>query len=122
MSTKYLNLLEIKLPAPGITSILHRISGLIMILSLPLLVWFFGLSIQSETGFSYTQSLLQNIPGQLTLALLAWALSHHLLAGIRFLLIDVEIGVSRQSSRLNALVLNALSLVLFFIFIGIALL
>ena len=52
---KFLNLLQIELPPGGIASIAHRISGVLMFLSIPLLAWLFGLSLQSEQGWRAAQ-------------------------------------------------------------------
>lgn len=84
-----------RLPLAGIVSILHRISGLLMFLLLPLLVWLFDLSLTSEDSFGYFQSIfaygLDFFPAwllKLVLLALIWAFLHHLFAGVRFLLID----------------------------------
>ena len=103
---KFLNLLLIKLPPSGIASIGHRISGVLMFLSVPLLAWLFGLSLENEQGFQQARQYLHSTPVILLSLLLVWSLSHHLLAGIRHLLLDVEIGLDRGAARLSAWLVN----------------
>jgi len=103
---KFLNLLLIKLPPSGIASIGHRISGVLMFLSVPLLAWLFGLSLENEQGFQQARQTLHSTPVILLSLLLVWSLSHHLLAGIRHLLLDVEIGLDRGAARLSAWLVN----------------
>jgi succinate dehydrogenase / fumarate reductase cytochrome b subunit len=114
---KFLNLLQIALPAGGIASIAHRISGVLMFLSIPLLAWLFGLSLQSEQGYRTALDYLQCLPLQLLALLLVWSLAHHLLAGLRHLLLDLEIGISRAGARTSAWVVNigALALSAFYL-------
>ncbi len=98
----YLNLMQIRLPVPGVMSIGHRISGVAMILSIPYFVYLFGLSLSGPEGFAAAQASMQGIPVRLLLFLLAWGLMHHLLAGIRYLLLDVDVGVEKEPARASA--------------------
>ncbi|VAW75952.1 Succinate dehydrogenase cytochrome b-556 subunit [hydrothermal vent metagenome] len=104
---KYLNLLAIKLPPGGIASIGHRISGVFMFLSIPLFVWLFGLSLESEAGFLRAVELMQGTPFRLLSLVLVWSLSHHLLAGLRHLFLDIDVGVEKGAARLSAYAVNA---------------
>ena len=103
---KFLNLLKIKLPPGGIASIAHRISGVFMFLSIPLATWLFALSLESEQGFRDAKEFLSCTPVILLSLLLVWSLSHHLLAGIRHLLLDIDIGVERHQARISAWLVN----------------
>lgn len=103
---KYLNLLQIELPPGGIASIAHRISGVLMFLAIPLLAWLFSLSLQSEQGYRMALDYLHRLPLRLLSLLLVWALAHHLLAGIRHLLLDLEIGITRSRGRTSAWIVN----------------
>ncbi|MEA3302085.1 MAG: succinate dehydrogenase, cytochrome b556 subunit [Pseudomonadota bacterium] len=98
----FLNLLQIRLPIAGIMSIIHRASGMLMVLLIPLSVYLLDLSLADEQGFAAVGSLLQSSLVGFTLFLLLWALLHHLYSGIRYLLIDVEIGVERPVYRYTA--------------------
>jgi len=103
---KFLNLLQIKLPPGGIASIAHRASGIFMFLAIPLIAWLFGLSLQNEQHYQAALTYLQSTPVKLLSVVLVWSLSHHLLAGLRHLLLDVEIGVDRRQARRSAWVVN----------------
>jgi succinate dehydrogenase / fumarate reductase cytochrome b subunit len=99
---KHLNLLVIRLPLPGFVSILHRASGVLLALSIPLCIHFLQLSLEGPAGFGRVKSMLAGVPGQLLVFVLAWSLAHHLLAGIRYLLLDFDVGVSKPQARASA--------------------
>ena len=118
----YLNLLKIRLPVTGVISFAHRISGVLLFLVIPLAVYLLELSIQSEQSFNEVRQMLDK-PLMLFLQLvLLWSISHHFFAGIRFLLIDAEIGIEKSSARMGAwLVLLAEVLTVIVIFYGVIL-
>jgi len=103
---KFLNLFLIKLPPSGIVSIAHRISGVLMFVSTPVIAYLFALSLESRQGFQQVQALLASPVAVALTVLLVWSFSHHLLAGIRHLLLDVEIGVQRAQARTSAWLVN----------------
>ena len=114
---KYLNLLRIKLPVGGVASIGHRISGVLMFLMIPLAVWLFGLSLESAQGFRQAQDYLDSAPLLVILLLLVWSLSHHLLAGIRHLLFDIDIGIEKTPARFSAWLVNIGALLITFLYL-----
>ena len=83
-----------RLPAAGWVSILHRISGLMMFVLLPLVIWMFDLTVTSEISFARFNSIFNVGFGGLLLKLfcmaLIWAYLHHFIAGIRHLWMDVN--------------------------------
>jgi succinate dehydrogenase / fumarate reductase cytochrome b subunit len=118
----YLNLIKIRLPLPGIVSFAHRITGVILFLSLPFAVYLLDLSVESEQSFAEVQQILKQPLMLFVQILLLWSLAHHFFAGIRFLLIDAEIGVEKSQARLGSwLVLLAEALTLFVIVCGVGL-
>lgn len=104
----YLNLLKIKLPVTAILSILHRITGVFMVLSIPFLVYLFEWSLQGPNEFDLLVNFLGHPLMRLIGALYVWFLTHHLLAGIRFLLMDIDIGVLKPTARASAYAVNML--------------
>ena len=104
-----------RLPAAGWVSILHRISGALMFVLLPFIIWLFDKSVSSEISFAKFKSALNLgvgiYPGwfiQLTLLALIWAYLHHLIAGLRHLYMDATHSVSREFGRSSAVfTLNA---------------
>lgn len=98
----YLNLIRIRLPIQGVVSIIHRITGVLLFIAIPFSVYLLDLSLQGESGFTKAQDILSSIFVQLAVLLLLWSLLHHFFAGLRYLLIDFDIGVDKQGSRLTA--------------------
>lgn len=99
----FLNPYLIRLPIAGLLSIAHRMTGILLVLSLPALIWLLGNSLSGAEGFNSSRDLLHGPIGKGSLFFLLWALFHHLLAGIRYLLIDLGIGVERPVYRISAL-------------------
>lgn len=102
-----------RLPLAGIVSILHRVSGALMFLvGIPVLLYLFQNSLRSELSFDRYLATVSSIPVKLFLLVLLWALIHHLIAGIRFLLLDLHIGVQKAQSATGAKVVLVVSIVL----------
>jgi succinate dehydrogenase / fumarate reductase cytochrome b subunit len=106
-----------RLPAAGIVSILHRISGFIMFLLMPFIIWMFDKSVSSEISYAKFQAAfnvgLGFVPGVLVkfvaLALI-WAYLHHFIAGLRHLWMDVShAAVSKEFGKSSAVVTLVLS-------------
>jgi len=98
---KYLDITRIRQPVPAIASILHRISGFGLFLAIPFLLYAFQLSLQSPEAYG---AVLGNPLAKLLVIGLAWALFHHLFAGIRFLLMDMQPGLQLQHARASAFI------------------
>lgn len=113
---KHLALHEIRLPLPGIVSILHRISGAGLFLMLPFLLYLFDRSLGSPESFEVFASVVAHPLAKLLLLGLLWAYLHHFCAGIRFLLLDLHIGgdlsAARNSSRIVLVVSLALTVLI----------
>jgi succinate dehydrogenase / fumarate reductase, cytochrome b subunit len=109
---KYLTLTEIRLPIAGFVSILHRVSGAGLFLLLPWLVFLFDLSLKSPESFARFQGYVAHPFVKLVLFGLIWAFLHHFCAGIRFLLLDVHVGIDKRQSQASAKAVLAVSLAL----------
>lgn len=101
-----------RLPPAGIISILHRISGLALFLALPLLLALVAASFGTPEQFAALVGCLQHPLAKLVLLGLIWAILHHACAGIRYLLMDVHVKVSKAGGRQTALMVLAASLTL----------
>ena len=108
-----------RLPAAGVVSILHRVSGALMFLLLPFIVWLFDVSLTSE--FSYERFTSAFVAGigfvpawfvKLVVLGLIWAYLHHFIAGVRHLWMDVTHSVTKEQGRSSALVTLVASVVL----------
>ena len=105
-----------RLPPAGWVSILHRISGVLMFLLLPFVIWLLDVSLTSEVSYErFTSTFVAGLgwlPGwfmKLVVLALIWAFLHHFIAGIRHLWMDMTHSVSLQQGRVSALLTLGLS-------------
>lgn len=109
---KNLNLLTIRFPITAIASILHRISGFILFLLIPGLLWL----LQSSLDGARYDDLREWLSGDF-IKLIVWLLMapfcYHLVAGIRHLLSDLHIGNTKTGGRLAAKLTFVFSIILF---------
>lgn len=116
----FTDLTTYRLPPAGIVSILHRVSGAIMFLLLPFIVWMLDTSLSSEISFERFKAVFNSgaglAPGwffKLAALALIWAYLHHFIAGLRHLWMDVSHkAVTKQFGHSSALVTLALSILL----------
>ena len=108
-----------RLPPAGIVSILHRVSGAVMFLLLPFIIWLFDTSVSSEMSYERFSSAFvagaAGLPGwfiKLICLGLIWAYLHHFIAGVRHLWMDATHSVSKQQGHSSAIVTLALSVLL----------
>lgn len=102
-----------RLPGPGIVSLLHRASGALMVLiGIPFILYLFQQSLLSELSFERYSAVVSHWFARLVLLALTWAFLHHMLAGIRFLILDLHIGADLASARRSAAIVLFVSLVL----------
>lgn len=106
-----------RLPLAGIVSILHRVSGALMFILLPFVIWLFDTSVTSEISFDRFASAFEAgigfVPGlgiKVVALGLIWAYLHHFVAGLRHLWMDLTHRVSKDQGRLSAVVTLAVSL------------
>lgn len=109
---KYLNLFQIRLPLPGLVSILHRMSGAVLFLLLPLLLVLFELSLESAQTFARFKVVFSHWAIKLIVIGVVWAYLHHLCAGIRHLALDLNYGTELAAARASSWAVLALSVVL----------
>jgi succinate dehydrogenase / fumarate reductase cytochrome b subunit len=106
-------ILSYRLPAAGIVSILHRASGAVLFLvGIPFVLYLLQQSITSEISFESYRAVVGSVPGKLVLLLLIWAYLHHLIAGVRYLLLDRHVGIQKAASRTSAKAVLVVSLAL----------
>lgn len=109
----YLNLVQIRLPLPGLVSILHRISGAaLLLLGIPLALYALQQSLASADAFANLKALAAQPLSKLLLVGLLWAYLHHFCAGIRFLLLDLDVGIALKPARQSSVIVLVLSLAL----------
>lgn len=106
-----------RLPLAGKLSILHRISGILLFLCLPLvIVPLFAASVAAPQSFAWIAAIATNPLVKLVFLVLVWGYLHHFCAGIRYLLLDLHIGIDKLSARKSAGVVFGVSLALTLVF------
>lgn len=110
-----LELSTIHFPITAIVSILHRISGIIVFVGIGFLLYGLDRSLAGPAGFNAMADLMTHPLAKLV----AWgtlsALAYHLVAGIRHLIMDLDIGETLEGGRLGSqitFVVSALLIVL----------
>lgn len=116
----FTDLTTYRLPPAGIVSILHRVSGALMFLLLPFIIWMFDVSVSSEISFAKFKAAFNSglgfLPGwflKLVALALIWAYLHHFIAGLRHIWMDMShAAVSKEFGHTSAIVTLALSVLL----------
>ncbi|MFB1028555.1 MAG: succinate dehydrogenase, cytochrome b556 subunit [Thauera sp.] len=98
----FLKLAQIRFPIGAIASIAHRVSGVLLFIALPVVAVLLDTSLRDEAGFASVRDLISSPLAVVAAGVLVWALVHHVLAGIRHLLMDVGIGGELERARTSA--------------------
>lgn len=106
-----LDLRTIKLPVTAYTSILHRISGVILFVGIAIMLYALDKSLSSEEGFASVKACLTSPLAKLVIWALLSALLYHLVAGIRHLIMDAGIGETLEGGKLGSKIVIAVSVV-----------
>lgn len=111
----FFNLLQIQLPVGALTSITHRISGVLLAIGIPFCIDLLGRSLQSPQSYAEVADLFAHWPIKLAALVFVWALAHHVFAGTRHLLGDIDLGSRLPAARRSAWLVNVsgLAVVLF---------
>src|SRR5882724_11088006 len=107
---KHLDLFKIRLPLPGILSIMHRISGAALFLFLPFFLYLLDRSLDTEVGYDFVKQLLGHWLVKVVLIGLLYGYMHHFCAGIRYLFLDVHKGVDLKSARASSVAVYCVSI------------
>lgn len=109
---RWYNLSLLNLPLPGVVSILHRISGALLFLFTAWLLYLLDASLTSAERYAAIRATLAQPFAKLVLLGLLWAFLHHLCAGVRYLFLDIHMGVDLPTARLTSGLVLAVSLAL----------
>lgn len=115
---RYLNLLRIHMPVTAVLSIGHRISGALLAAAVPLSIYLLDLSLRSPAGYARVAQLFASPAARFAVSLAVWALAHHALAGMRYLLLDLQVGIARPAARRGAQLVNLGGIVIFLLAAG----
>ena len=117
----FLDLLHIQMPVGALTSIMHRMTGVLLAIGVPFTFYLLDRSLQSELGYAEVFALFDRWYAKCGLLLLIWSLTHHLLAGIRHLLSDIDVGSLLPAARRSAWIVNLTGLSVAFLAAGVLL-
>jgi succinate dehydrogenase / fumarate reductase cytochrome b subunit len=106
-----LDLRTIKLPITAYTSILHRISGVILFVGIAIMLYGLGKSLASEEGFGEVKAYLTSPLAKFVIWALLSALLYHLVAGIRHLMMDSGVGETLEGGKRGSKIVIAVSVV-----------
>ena len=106
------NLNLLNLPVPAVVSILHRISGALLFVLTFALLYVLDASLASAERYDTVRAVLANPLAKLVTLAMLWAFLHHLLAGMRYLLLDVGVGLELQNARASSFGVLGVSLAL----------
>lgn len=106
------------MPVTAMLSIAHRVSGVLLFLAIPIAIYLLGLSLSGPEGYAQVVILFQYRVVRLAGVILLWSYVHHLLAGIRFILLDVDIGIRLQIARVTAWIVNLVGIAAFVAALG----
>jgi len=112
---KYLDLLRIRLPLPGIISIMHRVSGAVLFFALPLLLYWFQQSLTSLATFGAFKAAFSHRLVKIIVLGLLWGFFHHLCAGLRHLALDMHLGTGLTAARRSSAIVLIAGVLLTFI-------
>ncbi len=102
----FFNLMQIQMPVGALTSITHRVTGIFLALCVPFSVYLLDLSLQGPQSYELVIKLFDKLAFRGVAIAFVWVLAHHVLAGIRHLLSDVDIGSQLPAARRSAWVAN----------------
>ena len=102
----FFDLVRIQMPVGALTSIIHRVTGIMLALGVPFGIHLLDLSLQGPQSYARVIALFDNSALRIAAILFVWVLAHHLLAGIRHLLSDIDIGSQLPIARRSAWIVN----------------
>ncbi len=108
----WFNLSPLNLPAPGLVSIFHRASGLLLFVALVWFLFLLDMSLASEAGYARFRDYVSQPLVKLVLLVMLWAYLHHFCAGIRYLFLDIHKGIELATARITSFIVFAASLAL----------
>ena len=102
----FFNLTQIQMPVGALTSITHRITGILLALGIPFTIYLLALSLQGPQGYAQVVGMFDKFAFKVLMILFIWVLAHHLLGGLRHLLSDIDISSHLRPARLSAWIVN----------------
>jgi succinate dehydrogenase / fumarate reductase cytochrome b subunit len=104
--------MEIRMPLPAFVSIAHRVSGAVLFLLIPVILWLLHISLDSAQSFAAFKTVVGHPAVKIILFGVLWAYMHHLCAGVRHLAMDLHIGLELGSARATSVAVLVVSIAL----------
>ncbi|MGE8636009.1 MAG: succinate dehydrogenase, cytochrome b556 subunit [Achromobacter piechaudii] len=102
----FFNLTQIQMPVGAVTSITHRITGILLAIGIPFGVYLLDRSLRDPQSYVGVTQLFAHPVFKVAALAFIWALAHHLFAGVRHLLSDIDIGSRLPAARRSAWSVN----------------
>ncbi len=117
----FFNLYRIGFPITAVVSIGHRISGVLLAMCVPVLVYLLDVSMSGPEGYGRVAALFRHAAMGAAAIGLIWALAHHVLAGVRHLLFDIHLGTTLRAARTGAWIVLAAEAAIVMLAVGVIL-
>ncbi len=102
MRPVFLNLFAIRMPVGAVVSILHRVTGVLLVLLLPLALYLLQLSLESGAGFARVQAWFESSAAHIAVLACVAVYAQHFFSGLRHLLLDLDVGTALPAARRSA--------------------
>lgn len=109
---RFFNVLQVQMPVGAVTSFAHRVSGIVLALAIPFYLHVLQLSLQSPRTYALAAAMFTRWQWKVLAVVTIWALAHHVLAGLRHLLGDVDIGSQLPAARRSAWAVNSAGVII----------
>lgn len=116
---RFLNLFRLRYPVGAVCSFAHRVSGVLLALFAPALAWLLRRSLEGPSGYEAAVAIVHPLAAKAAALVLFWALAHHVLAGVRHLLKDIDRGSTLDAARRSAWSVNVLGVLLALLAVGV---
>lgn len=114
----FFDLFAIRFPVTAIVSIGHRVSGVFLVLLIPVLAFLLARSLSGPDGYAHVAAAFHNLAVRIVALLAVWALAHHAAAGVRHLLFDIDVGTRLAPARASAWAVFVIEAIVVLIAIG----
>lgn len=106
------SLIHYRFPLPAIVSILHRISGILLFIFIPFLLFILSRSLHSQQGFMQLKACLNSVWGKSVCWIFLAAFIYHFIAGIKHLLLDIGLFETQRSARVASIIVLCVAVIL----------
>ena len=107
-----LDISTIHFPLAAITSVLHRISGVIVFVGVAILLWMFDMSLSSEEGFNALRECSESALFKFVVWAILSALAYHMVAGVKHLILESGLGETKEGVAIAAKLIVVVSALL----------